>query len=543
MKIEEISKEELQALIQRAEHAVEHGLALEAEDVQLLIKALHSLLVLQSKIEDRDITLRKLRKLLGIVNPNETRRTGSKSGDDKKTNSDKKRKRNNRNASDKNLPEIPVNPVEVEYHHIQDLKKGDLCPQCSAWTLGAKSPLVFLRVTACAPYSATKHVIEQLQCIGCGFVVQAEVPAEVSNDGDLGQHYGYTARATMAIKKYFSGSPYNHEATLSQLMGCPISSSTIYDQNAKLAEMIKPVYEELVKESANCSLLHTDDTGNKILDEKGKMLPKRKGKGERWRTGVHTSGVIAMKDDGATIHLYYTHLGHSGENLDRILSHRQTDLPPPLIACDALSHNHPTVLEEFVLCLCNAHGRRQFIDLEELYPEEVLFVITRYDQIWQHEKSVKAEGLNTETRLAYHRQHSLPIMEEIRTWCLEKQGQSDYEKNGSFGKAIEYFLNHYVGLTQFCRIPGAPIDNNIQEEALKVAIRSRKNSYFFKTQKGADVANILTSVITTAYRNGVNPFRYLVDLQRHQAEVLLDPRSWLPYHYAKRQQVQQDEAA
>ena len=38
MEIEEISKAELQALIQRAEHAVEHGLALEAEDVQLLIK-------------------------------------------------------------------------------------------------------------------------------------------------------------------------------------------------------------------------------------------------------------------------------------------------------------------------------------------------------------------------------------------------------------------------------------------------------------------------------------------------------------------------
>ncbi|MEJ2755455.1 MAG: transposase, partial [Gammaproteobacteria bacterium] len=275
-----------------------HGLALEAEDVQLLIKALHSLLVLQSKIEDRDITLRKLRKLLGIINPDEKRRTGPKSDDDENADPANRKIRKNRNASGMKKPKTPINPIGVEHHHIQDFKKGDLCPQCSVWTLGAKSPLVFLRVTACAPYSTTKHIIEQLECIGCGFVVRAEVPAEVSNDGDIGQRYGYTARATMAFKKHFSGSPYNHEATLNQLMGCPISSSTIYDQNVQLAETIKPVYEELVKESANCPLLHTDDTGTKILEEKGKMLPKRKGKGERWRTGIHTSGVIAMKEDG-----------------------------------------------------------------------------------------------------------------------------------------------------------------------------------------------------------------------------------------------------
>ena len=37
------------------------------------------------------------------------------------------------------------------------------------------------------------------------------------------------------------------------------------------------------------------------------------------------------------------------------------------------------------------------------------------------------------------------------------------------------------------RVPGAPLDNNVVERALKKAILHRKNALFFKTDRGAQV--------------------------------------------------------
>jgi transposase len=43
---------------------------------------------------------------------------------------------------------------------------------------------------------------------------------------------------------------------------------------------------------------------------------------------------------------------------------------------------------------------------------------------------------------------------------------------------------HWSKLTLFLRVPGALLDDNIGERALKKAILHRKNALFYKTQKG-----------------------------------------------------------
>ena len=39
------------------------------------------------------------------------------------------------------------------------------------------------------------------------------------------------------------------------------------------------------------------------------------------------------------------------------------------------------------------------------------------------------------------------------------------EPNSGLGKAISYLLRHWTKLTLFLRQPGAPLDNNIGEQA------------------------------------------------------------------------------
>ena len=92
-------------------------------------------------------------------------------------------------------------------------------------------------------------------------------------------------------------------------------------------------------------------------------------------------------------------------------------------------------------------------------------------------------------------------------------------------------LKHWAKLTLFLRVPGAPLDNNVCERALKKAILHRKNALFYRSLTGARVGDLFMSLIHTAELNGIPPFEYLVALQRHHPAVALDPSEWLPWTY------------
>ena len=128
----------------------------------------------------------------------------------------------------------------------------------------------------------------------------------------------------------------------------------------------------------------------------------------------------------------------------------------------------------------------------------------------------------------------------VRSWLSSKPGSRSsvddrlVEPNSSLGKAIAYMQGHWETLTRFLHLPGAPIDNNLCERSLKLFIRQRKNSLFYKTEHSAYVASVLTSLIATCVQAGVNAVDYLVALQEHRHEVFLHPAAWLPWNYARR---------
>ncbi len=59
----------LEALIERVIEAKENNLALSPEDYQLLLDALVTLVTTQTRLANHDVTVHKLRKLLGIEKP------------------------------------------------------------------------------------------------------------------------------------------------------------------------------------------------------------------------------------------------------------------------------------------------------------------------------------------------------------------------------------------------------------------------------------------------------------------------------------------
>ncbi len=94
-----------------------------------------------------------------------------------------------------------------------------------------------------------------------------------------------------------------------------------------------------------------------------------------------------------------------------------------------------------------------------------------------------------------------------------------------------YMKKRWTELTLFLRVPGAPLDNNAAERALKKAILHRKNALFYRTLDGARVGDTFMSLIHTAELNQVAPFDYLVALQRNAAAVAANPAHWMPWNY------------
>src|ERR1700704_4088869 len=141
------------------------------------------------------------------------------------------------------------------------------------------------------------------------------------------------------------------------------------------------------------------------------------------------------------------------------------------------------------------------------------------------------QDLSPEQRLHFHQEHSGPVMEKLKVWLGAQFAERKVEPNSGLGKAISYLLNHWLKLTLFLRQPGAPIDNNIVERALKKAILNRKNALFYRTLNGAGVGDLFMSLIHTCELNGVNPFDYVTELQRHAEEPKRSPSEWMPWNY------------
>ena len=277
----------------------------------------------------------------------------------------------------------------------------------------------------------------------------------------------------------------------------PLSAATQWDLMAAAAERIRSALEELIRQAAQGSVMHNDDTGMRIL-----RLTREPGDK---RTGTFTSGIVSIV--GAwTIALYFTGWKHAGENLAEVLKQRVRELPAPIQMSDALSRNSPRVKGvEPLQANCLAHGRRQVVEVADHFPEECRYVLETLRDVYHHDALAREQTMSPEQRLRFHQEHSEPLMRGLQEWMKAQLGEHKTEPNSGLGKAISYLLNHWLKLTLFLRQAGAPIDNNIVERALKKAILNRKNALFYKTLKGAGVGDLFMSLIYSASRTRRTP--------------------------------------
>jgi transposase len=422
----------------------------------------------------------------------------------------------------------------------ESLQPGDPCPKCDKGTVYETGrPGVLVRLVGQTPIQAKIYELQKLRCNLCGVVFTAQSPEGVGS-----AKYDATAGSMIALLKYGTGMPFNREEKLQGGLGIPLPASTQWEIVHAKAEKIEPAFEELIRQAAQGEVVFNDDTTVKILELMGERAKGATSveeaaedtakKPQPERKGMFTSGVVSTRPASGCpdrkIALFFSGRQHAGENLADVLAERAESLAAPIQMCDALSRNLPGELKT-ILAHCLAHGRRQFVEVAERFPDECRQVLETLSVIYRNDASAKQRHLSPEERLLFHQAESGPVMEELHVWLVQQFDERRVEPNSSLGGAISYMLKHWEKLTLFLRVAGAPLDNNICERALKRAILHRKNALFYKTCHGAHVGDLFMSLIHTCELCGANPFDYLTELERHADELSSNPQNWMPWNY------------
>jgi transposase len=513
----DMDREELNQLVERARAA------LSAEEYRKLKGVVEALTYLTDLVAEQQTTIGDLRELLFPASTEETEAVLKNAGLHGTSEAIAGKQAGERKprtpGHGRNGAGDYRNPRRVTVSH-QSLKHGDRCPGCwKGKVYEQQEPQRLVRIVGQAPLTATVYELQRLRCNLCGEVYSAEAPEGVGED-----KYEESAAAMIAQLKYGTGMPFYRLEDLEQNLGIPLPASTQWEIVEEAAELIKPARDELIREAAQGEVLHNDDTSMKVLALRRAIAEEA---GER--TGMFTSGVVSTAE-GRKMALFFTGRQHAGENLADVLKRRAAELPVPIQMSDALSRNAPKPIK-LLVANCLAHGRRQFVKITPNFPEPCRHVLEALGEVYHQDQLARERGLLRIERLHFHQQHSQPVMNDLHQWLNTQLNENKVEPNSGLGQAIKYMLRHWQALTLFLREPGAPLDNNLAERALKKAILHRKNSLFYKTLNGAEVGDLYMSLIHTCELNDVNPFDYLTDLQRHAQKLATSPAEWMPWNY------------
>jgi len=540
----ELTREEVEAFIERVENN-----ALLDEDRSLIVKILQFNLWLQFMLEEAKLSIHRLTTLFGFPpkkkkkkpSPNQEGKSASTSNDPASKDVSPPENNNdvledchkNNESGDEEPPKkghgrlghTAYSGAETIYMAHPTLNHGDPCPHAPVCRgkVYRETGGTAIKMIGNSTVSATRYVYERFKCNLCRDWFVAPLP----NGVKAGKSYDESALAMMAINRYLNAVPAKRLEITQQMVGVPLPDSTQSDKMEELVNYVYLPFMEIVKFSAQGEVIHNDDTSVKILS----LMKENESLSEKERRGMFTTGIVSKVGE-RYIYLYFSSRNHAGENLDKVLAHREEGREKIIQMADALSASR-TKLVETILCLCLSHGLRKFADIDHRFPEECEVVASAISKVYKNDALTKKEKMSAQQRLEYHKDHSAPVMEKLKRWLDEQIDKKLVEPNSSLGNAINYMRKHWTGLTQFLRLVGAPLDNNICEAALKLMIRIRKNSLFFKTEFGALVASILVSVIYTTYINGENPKHYLIALQKYPEQVRSNPELWLPWNYRK----------
>jgi hypothetical protein len=183
--------------------------------------------------------------------------------------------------------------------------------------------------------------------------------------------------------------------------------------------------------------------------------------------------------------------------------------------------------------LCWAHARRKFFELADIASHArrgksapaispiALEAVKRIDALFGIERTIN--GASAGERLRVRHEQSAPLLAALETWLREERAR--LSRSSSVAKPIDYLLNRWDGFARFIEDGRICLSNNGAERALRGFALGRKSWLFAGSERGADRAAAMTTLIMTARLNDIDPLAWLADVLARIADI---PLSRLP---------------
>lgn len=108
------------------------------------------------------------------------------------------------------------------------------------------------------------------------------------------------------------------------------------------------------------------------------------------------------------------------------------------------------------------------------------------------------------------KEQSAPLLAALEAWLREQRAR--LSNSSSVAKPIDYMLRRWDRFTRFIDEGRICLTNNAAERALRGFALGRKSWLFAGSERGADRAAIMATLIMTAKLNDIDPQAWLADV-------------------------------
>jgi transposase len=402
------------------------------------------------------------------------------------------------------------------------------CPCCGSWRLSKLGEDITETLEVIPrQWKVIQTVREKFSCRDCETITQPPAPFHVTPRGFAGPNL----LAMILFEKFGQHQPLNRQSERYAREGIDLSLSTLADQVGACATVLQPLYGLIERHVLAAERLHGDDTTVPIL-AKGQTV-----KGHIW-TYVRDDRPFGGRDPPAA--LYYASRDRRQEHPTR---HLQSFTG--ILQADAYSgynelYDASRAQGPVTPALCWAHARRQFFELADLAANArrdrnaaaispiALEAVKRIDALFDIERGINGQG--AEERLRVRKEQSAPPLTALEAWLREQRAR--LSNASSVAKPIDYMLRRWDRFAHFIEDGRICLTNNAAERALRGFALGRKSWLFAGSERGADRAAVMATLIMTAKLNDVDPQAWLADVLArindhavHRIEELL-PWSW-----------------
>ena len=356
-------------------------------------------------------------------------------------------------------------------------------------------------------WKVIQTVREKFSCRACETITQPPAPFHVTPRGFAGPQL----LAMILFEKFGQHQPLNRQSERYRREGVDLSLSTLADQVGACTTVLQPLHALIERHVLAAERLHGDDTTVPIL-AKGKTI-----KGHIW-TYVRDDRPFGGRAPPAA--LYYA-------SRDRRHEHPARHLHgfAGILQADAYSgynelYDPSRVPGPITSALCWAHARRQFFELADIAANArrgkkaaaispiALEAVKRIDTLFDIERGIN--GQSAEQRLRMRREQSAPLVAALEAWLREQR--SRLSSASSVAGPIDYMLRRWGRFVRFLDDGRICLTNNAAERALRGFALGRKSWLFAGSERGADRAAVMATMITTAKLNDVDPQAWLADV-------------------------------